>query len=100
MESNFLENILPIPKAQNSYEKVVIVATRARQLVELRREEFYTELETMGVWEATKEHLINTNGWQEMLAKSYEEKPSPLKTAQQELRDSKLVITYVDFKSA
>ncbi len=80
---------------ENNYEKVVIIAKRARQIVEHRRDAFRRDLENMGILELNTGQLINTEGWQEVLAKTYETQEAPVFVAQQELEEGNLVYTYI-----
>lgn len=79
----------------NPYEKVVILAKRARQIVEFRRAAFYTEIEEMGINRSDPEQLINIDGWQEILAITFEEKAHPLEIAKKELAAGDITYSYI-----
>jgi DNA-directed RNA polymerase subunit K/omega len=96
--NSFIKRMLGTQEAKltNVYEEVMIVAKRARQIVEHRREEFANTLERMGILEPSSDQLISTEGWQEMLSKTYEKKPSPVEAAKQELIEGKLSVNYLE----
>ena len=91
----FLKNILGGPEKQNIYEKVMIITKRARQILKHRNEAFYEDLDTMGISNIHKEQLINTEGWQEILARTYEQKDAPVKAAQKEFEQNKITYNYI-----
>ena len=95
-EKSFLERVLLDKTApENIYEKIVILSIRARQINMHRLEAFREELNSMGVLDVHIDHVINTEGWQEVLAKTYEDKDPPLMSAAKELEQGKLLYTYV-----
>lgn len=94
-ENNFLEDILEKPSSDNPYEIVVITAKRAKQIVARRDDDFRRELENMGILEFNPDQIINTDGWQSILAKTCEDMESPFACAKRELKEGALVYSYV-----
>lgn len=95
VSGEFLKSILGEPQEQNVYEKVMIITKRARQILKHRNEAFYEDLEKMGISNVHKEQLINTDGWQEILARTYEQKDAPVKAAQREFEQNKISYSYI-----
>ena len=95
MKSKFLSQISNNFPGENIYEKIVIISKRARQILEHRQEAFSAELQKMGIAEPSENQLINVNGWQAILAKTYEAKENPIFCAQKELEDKALAYTHV-----
>lgn len=91
----FLKSILGRPKEQNVYEQVMVITKRARQILRLRHGAFYEDLDKMGISNIHKEQLINTDGWQEILACTYERKDAPVKAAQKEFAQNKISYNYI-----
>ncbi len=89
-----LKVIFEKPNADNHYERALVIAKRARQIIEHRLEAFRGELDNMGISEFNNDQIINTDGWQEILAKTYEDKKSPIACAAKELDKEKLVWSY------
>ncbi len=85
-------------KEMNPYEMVNIIAKRSRQIRNQRRADFSSDMEKLGLLEVNKDPLINTDGWQEALAQSYEEKEDPIVLAQRELAEDRLICTRLDLQ--
>ncbi|MGB0356706.1 MAG: hypothetical protein ACPGC9_00520 [Cytophagales bacterium] len=97
VKSEFFE-FGPEKKEINEYKKLWILKLRADQIITERSVDFFSELENLGIVKGgeDKEQLINTEGWQETLAKSQEELETPLEQAEREFAEGKLSWHYVD----
>ena len=98
MQSEFYETLFgKVEKETNKYERIAIIAKRAKQIQIERTARFFSELENLGILREGSEHqIIDTEGWQETLAKSYEELPTPIEQAEQEFDEEKLSWYYVE----
>ena len=98
MQSEFYETLFGADEGErNKYEELVIITKRAKQIEAERTSRFFAELDNLGILEGRSENqIIDTDGWQETLAKSYEDQPTPLEQAEKEFAEGKLAWYYVD----
>ena len=99
MQSIFFEDLFgtDTDKKINKYEKIAIIAKRAKQIQAERTAQFFSELENLGILKGgSEEQIVDTEGWQETLAKSYEELPTPVEQAEKEFAEGKLSWYYIE----
>ena len=96
MKSTALENLEKILNSfSNIYEVSVIIAKRAKQVLDNRKESFETELDSIGVTGHLDEGPMNKDNWQEAVYKKYEKKPKPVIAATEDLATSKISYHYL-----
>ena len=79
----------------NIYEISVIIAKRAKQVLDNRKESFETELDSIGVTGHLDEGPMNKDNWQEAVYKKYEKNPKPIIAAIEDLATNKISYHYL-----
>ncbi|MEM9737562.1 MAG: DNA-directed RNA polymerase subunit omega [Bacteroidota bacterium] len=82
----------------NIYEVTIIIAKRAKQILDSRKESFEAELDSIGVTGHPEEMSINKDSWQEAVYKKYQKKPKPMITAIEDLVQDKISYRYLSYE--
>ena len=97
MRTTALENLEKIFRSYgNMYETSVIIAKRAKQIADDRKESFEAELDSIGVTGHSDDNTINKDNWQEAVYKKYQKKPKPIISAISDLADDKISYRYIE----